>query len=128
MSKEFEVEGFKPGVLVAGADLSAHQHKAVMLDTAGAVVLATAGALVLGILKNAPVLGEACEIDFSGISKAVIGAGVTNAGTKLASNGSGLLITAVSTNHVAAILLVPGVASGDKASVKIIGLSGQVLA
>lgn len=128
MSKEFEVEGFKPGVLVAGADLSTHQHKAVALNNAGAVVLAGDGVLALGILKNAPILGEACEIDFDGISKAIIGGSVTNAGTKLAANASGQLIAAASAKHVVAILLVPSVAAGDKASVKVVGLAGQLLA
>lgn len=128
MSKELEVAGFKPGVLVAGADLSSHQFKQVKLDNSGDVVLAGDGDLVLGTLQNKPIQGEACEIEMDGISKAVIGASVTNAGTKLASDASGKLITAVSAKHVAAIALYGGLADGDVVGVKVVGLSGQLLA
>lgn len=128
MSKEFEVPGFKPGVYVAGEDLSADQFKAVKLNNAGAVVKCGDGDLALGILKNAPILGEACEIDESGISKALIGGAVTNAMTKLASDANGKLIVAASGKHVVGVSAVGGLADGDKASVEVVGKAGALLA
>lgn len=124
----FQVPGFKPGCLVAGADLSAKQFYAVKLNSAGEVVLAGDGELSIGLLQNKPVSGEACEIDMDGISKAVMGGTTANANTKLASDGNGKLITAASGKHVVAILLAPSAVSGDILSVKVVGAAGQLLA
>jgi hypothetical protein len=128
MSKEFEVPGFKPGVLVAAADLSSYQYRAVKLNTSGEVALCGAGEAAIGILQNKPVAGEACEIDMDGISKAVMGATIANAGGKLASDANGKLVAAVSTNYVVAQLLTTAAADGVISSVKVIGSAGQLLA
>lgn len=127
MSNAYQVPGFKPGTFTAGADLSGHQFKSVKLNAAGNVVLCGDGELSLGILQNKPISGEACEIDMSGISKAIMGGIVANAGTKLASDLNGKLIAAVATKHVVAILLAPSAVDGDVLSVKVIGTSGQLL-
>lgn len=128
MSEAYEVPGFKPGVLVAGADLSAKQFQPVKLNSSGLVVLGGDGDLCLGILQNAPISGEACEIDMDGISKAVAGAALATPGTKLASNGTGKLIAAASAKHVVAVSLSTAGADGEILAVKIVGLSGQLLA
>ena len=121
MSKEFEVSGFKPGVLVAGADLSTHQYKPVAIDTDGDVILAVDGALAIGILQNKPLEGEACEIEMDGISKAVIGVSLTNAGTLLTPAATtGKLVAAASGDFVCAVQLAAGLADGDIAAVKVL--------
>lgn len=128
MSNAFEVPGFKPGVLKAGADLSSLQFHAVKVAADGDVEACGAGEHACGILQNKPVANEACEIEFDGISKAVAGAAVANAGTKLMSNASSRLIAATSTNHVVAVNLTPAGADGDVFSVKVVGLDGHILA
>lgn len=128
MSNAFEVAGFKPGVLKAGADLSSAQFLGVKLNNAGDVVLAGDGDLSIGVLQNKPILGEACEIEFDGLSKAVSGAAVANAGTKLATNAAGKYIAAVSTKHVVAVNLTPSGALDELFTVAVIGLKGHILA
>lgn len=121
MSKEYEVAGFKPGVLVAGADLSSHQFKPVALGTDGRVVLAVDGAFAIGILQNKPIENEACEIEMDGISKAVFGATLANAGTLLTPAAvTGKLVAAASGDFVCAVQLEPGLADGDVAAVKVL--------
>ena len=124
-----EVPGFRPGVLNAATDLSgaSNQYKAVKLDGNGDFVLSGDGDLSIGILQERPVLGEAGEIEFDGISKARYGAAVT-AGQELMSNASGQLIPAVgSTKRVVAVALTGG-ANGVLGSVAVVGLKGRALA
>lgn len=124
MSKEYEVPGFKPGVLVAGADLSTHQFKPVAMGTDGRVVLAVDGALAIGILQNKPLANEACEIEMDGISKAVFGASLSNAGTVLTPAATtGKLVAATSGDFPCAIQLEPGLADGDIAAVKVLPIA-----
>lgn len=124
----FEVTGFRPGVLKAGADLSDHQHRAVKLNNAGDVVKSTEGDRSIGILQNKPVSGEAAEIEMDGISKAVIGETIANAGGELMSDANGKLVAATSTNAVVALLIENGAADGEKKAVKVVGAAGRVLA
>jgi hypothetical protein len=90
----YEIPGFKLGVLLAGADLSTHQYKAVKVNGSGAVVLAAAltdGCI--GILQNAPTSGQPCEVMVDGVSKFKAGAGIT-AGAVLSCGTDGRPITA----------------------------------
>lgn len=128
MSKEYEVPGFKPGVLVAGSDLSTKQFLPVKVGTDGLVALSGEGEHAIGILQNKPVAGEACEIEMDGICKALMGDTIANAGTKLKADTDNRLVAAGSGDHVVAILLVPSVADGDLAAVKVVGAAGQLLA
>ena len=57
------------------------------------VVLAAAiGAQIYGVLQNKPTTGQAADVAFVGISKAVAGGTITR-GDKLMTNASGQLIT-----------------------------------
>lgn len=128
MSNAFEVAGFKPGVLKAGADLSAEQFTAVKVAADGDVEQCDAGERAIGILQNKPIDGEACEIEMDGISKAVAGAAVANAGTELASDDDGRLVAATSSDVVVAVNLTPAGGANQIFSVKVVGAAGRVLA
>lgn len=83
----------------AAVDLSAAQFKAVKITAARAVNLAnTGGEAIYGILQNKPTAGQAADVGFVGVSKAVAGAAV-NAGDYLMTDTSARMITATSTNH-----------------------------
>lgn len=83
----------------AAADLSTKQYYAVKLTAARAVNLASAGGeAIYGVLQNAPPSGQAADVGFLGVTKAVAGAAVS-AGDYLMTDTSGRLITATSTNH-----------------------------
>ena len=71
MSNAFEVAGFKPGVLKAGADLSGDQFRAVKVAADGDVERCGAGEASIAILQNKPIENEAAELEMDGISKAV---------------------------------------------------------
>ena len=53
---------------------------------------------IYGILQNKPASGQAADVGFLGVSKAIAGAAIT-AGAALMTDTSGRLITATSTNH-----------------------------
>lgn len=127
MSREFEVPGFKPGVLKAGADLSGDQFRAVSVAADGDVEGTGAGASAIGILQNKPVANEAAEIEVDGISKGVAGAAVANAGTELMSDANGKLIAATSGNRVIALNLTPASGDGAIMSVLVLGASGRAI-
>lgn len=126
MSVEFELPLLRAGVHEAGADLSSDQFKAVKYDASGNIVLAGAGERSVGILQNAPINGEAAEIEESGYSKAVLGAVVT-AGQELAANAAGLLVPAAVGNAVVAVAKHGG-AANQIVGVRVIGQAGRVLA
>lgn len=77
-----------------------------------------------GILQNAPVSGDACDVCFEGFCKAVYGATVA-AGDFLTTDSSGRLVTATSGQIAIAKAYTAGVV-GDIASVKV--LNGRVIA
>lgn len=54
----------------AGADLSTHQYKGVMLTSAGTVGLQGAAGQSMGVLQNKPRQGEAARVMHTGRSKA----------------------------------------------------------
>lgn len=128
MSNTYEVAGFKPGVFVAGANLTAKQFHSVSVATDGDIEASGAGQLSAGILHNKPIDQEAVEMEMDGISKAVAGAAIASAGLKLMSNAAGRLITATSGNHVAAVSLTPAAGDGEFLAVKVVGHSGALLA
>lgn len=95
--------------LVAAADLSTHQFKAVVIDSAGKAALPGAsGVAAAGILQNKPKAGEAATVNRAGISKAVAG-GTYDAGTLLmAATTTGKLIAATAALHACAQALEAG--------------------
>lgn len=85
--------------LVAAADLSGKQFYAIKIDTNGNAAVAAAGEAGIGILKNNPASGQVASIQVDGISKARAGATIA-AGAALASNASGLLVTATTGQYI----------------------------
>ena len=85
--------------LAAAADLTAKQFYAIKIDTNGLAAVAGAGEAGIGILQNNPGLGQSAAVQVDGISKARAGATIA-AGAPLASNASGLLITATTGNYI----------------------------
>lgn len=81
--------------LVAAADLSAAQFRAVKVNSSGQAALAAAGEFAIGILQNKPTAGQTATVVTVGpISKAVAGGSIT-AGALVASDASGKLKAAV---------------------------------
>ena len=96
--------------LEAAGDLSTHQYKAVVINSAGRAALPSASGVVpAGILQNKPsALGHAAAIRRGGISKAVAG-GTFDAGTLLmAATTTGKLITATAELHACAQAMEAG--------------------
>lgn len=80
--------------LVAGADLSAQQYRAVSVDSNGRAVRSTAGAPSIGILQNEPASGQPATVASIGaISKGICGGNIT-AGAYVTSDANGALVTA----------------------------------
>lgn len=108
-----------PG-LVAGADLSAKQYKAVKFaSTAGEVIAATAvGGANIGILLNDPADGEAAEIAGAGsIVPAVAATSTIAQGNYVAPNSTGLINTSVQKFGIA---LEASGAAGDIITVQVL--------
>ena len=103
---------------VAGADLSSSQHKAVKLDASGNVILAGAGE-GLGLLMNDPVSGDFAEVAVLGGGALGTAAAALNEGDELASDASGDLVAAVSTDVVVG-LAMEAAAIGDKFEVLVV--------
>ena len=77
----------------AGADLSTHQFKFVVL-TSGRLAVSGDGADAIGVLSDKPaLLGRPGRVVVGGVTKVIAGAGV-NIDANVMSDGSGLAITA----------------------------------
>lgn len=121
----------RDGNSVAGANLSktaglagpngSGQFLAMKLSTAADrtyLRVAAANARIDGILQNAPTQGEAADVCFSGISKAVYG-GTVAAGDFLTTDTSGRLVTAATGELAGAKAFMAGVV-GDVATVRVL--------
>ena len=82
--------------LVAAADLSSNQYNFVKLDSTGKAAAVTATTdRPIGILQNAPTLGQEAEVLVVGGSKLVAGGAITEGaviGTSASGKGSALTI------------------------------------
>jgi hypothetical protein len=94
----YGIEGFDLGTVVAGADLSALQHTAVLVGSSG-FVTAGAGAPADGFLQNDPASGEIANVRITGVSKAVAGAAVAQ-GAEVTVGTTGKIITATSGDNI----------------------------
>jgi hypothetical protein len=89
-----------PGV-EAGADLSAGQFLAVVLNASGQAVLAGAGARVLGILQNKPdAAGKAATVSGPGATTKMVAGAAVALGADVTSNASGQAVTSASGNYI----------------------------
>jgi len=92
----------------AGADLSSSTEKFVQLNSSGLVIDVSAITNnVLGVLKNAPVTGEAAEIALNGVSRIWLGATLTP-GALVGTSAAGKAVADASTNQNQGILLKGG--------------------
>lgn len=98
---------------IAGADLTGKRYYAVKIDTDGEIVLAGDGESAVGILMTEGTAGQAVRVMLSGIAYAILGAAVVNAGTNLAVDAQGKLVTAGAGDAVIAYTLEAGGAQGD---------------
>lgn len=108
-----EVPGFKPGIFVAGQDLSAQQFRFVKLNSSGLVVpIAAATDQPIGILQDKPAAaGRSAEIMMDGISKLVAGEAMTPAASVgPTANGRG----DASSPSVPVGIVVEGTAAADE--------------
>lgn len=99
--KKGEIPVFQDTYLT-GADLSAKRYYAVKLNTAGDIVLAGAGESAIGILQTPEAQGRPATVMELGLSFAVLGANVDNAGVNLTPDANGKLVTAGPTDAVVA--------------------------
>lgn len=104
-----------PGMVATG-DLRTSQYLVVQAaSTAGAVKVATTKATdkILGILQNDPNDGEAAEVAYLGICKALAANSVTF-GAKLSCNSTGQVVaTTTDKDEVVGIALAASTAAGD---------------
>ena len=94
-------------IFPAGADLTAAQFRFVKI-AAGKIQLCGAGEHPAGVLQNAPKLGEAAIVGFSGISKVMLGSVAVAVDADVASLANGLAGTAVSGKVIAGQLAEGG--------------------
>lgn len=86
----------------AGADLSAHQWKGVVLDAAATVQLATtAGGRIDGVLQDPVVAGQGATFKIRDISRVLAGASFA-AGALLAVQADGRFAAATAGQHIVA--------------------------
>lgn len=86
-------------IYAAGADLSGAQFRFVKI-VAGKIQLCDAGDHAAGVLQNAPKLGEAAIVGFSGISKVMVGGTNLAADAEVTTLANGLAGTATATNAI----------------------------
>ena len=83
--------------LVAGIDLSTHQHKLIARNAAGdAVLMENMEGFFAGILRNKPKLDEHASLELIGITKGQTGGAVTANDFFTTGATSGFIFTAVS--------------------------------
>lgn len=114
----FEQAGATRGFIVAGADLSAAQYRAVVLNGSGqAVRNSTAGGRVYAVLQNNPAATRVCTLWRSGVTKMVAGAEIA-AGEEVSSDNQGRAIpAAVGSNHIIGVCVFGAANAGEICSV-----------
>lgn len=73
-------ECLKIGTLLAGSDLSSKQYYCVDIASDGAVDSSVSDGNLVGVVQNAPVAGEVCEIVNKGITLAAVGGTIAAGG------------------------------------------------
>lgn len=102
---------FVMGELAAAADYtSTGQYRGMVASTAAnntAVLASAAGQSIIGVLRNEPDSGEACEIVVAGVAKVICGGTVTR-GDRLSVDGNGAFVTASGAGMVCGVALQSG--------------------
>lgn len=105
-----------PGI-VAGADLSAAQHRFVSINGSGKADLTAAGARVDAVVENNPALDVAASLMGPGSVAKVEASAAIALGASVASAANGQAVTAASTNFIAGVCVEAAGASGELCSV-----------
>jgi len=105
-----------PGI-VAGADLTAAQHRFCSIDATGRAVLTAAGARVDAALENNPNIDQAASLQGPGAVVKVEASAAVALGAAVASAANGQAVTAISTNFIAGICVEAAGAAGELCSV-----------
>lgn len=102
---------FVMGELAAAADYSTTgQYRGVIASTAAnntAVLASVAGQQIIGVLRNEPQAGEACEIVEHGVAKVILGGTVTR-GDRLSVDANGAFVTATGAGAICGVALQSG--------------------
>lgn len=96
---------YNPGSALAGPNGSG-QYLCVALSTSVArtsVLASVAGQQIYGILQNTPVSGEAAEVCFMGVTKAMTGSAGTTKGHAIMTDATGAVINWTSSSNKAQI-------------------------
>ncbi len=102
----------------ASADLSAHQYKAVKINSSGQLELAGAGEAAIGILYTKPsAAGQAASVAVSGEVYMLVGGTALATGARVASLAGGVAGVSTTTGHHALGICTRGAASGGVAVV-----------
>lgn len=104
-----EVFVFDIGILKAAADLRTKQYLGMKVSADFTADIAGAAATdLIGILQNKPNTGHACKIRHDGISKAILGADSTTAGTRLTTDSAGKFVAVATKERYCCICLEGG--------------------
>lgn len=112
----WQTPGFMLPGHVAGADLSAKQFTAVIINSTVNEVVTTAGTeKIAGVLQNKPTAGQAAQVMVDGVTKGVAGAAITQgAEVEVLAGGK---FTPLSAGVSVGIALIAAAADGDIISV-----------
>lgn len=108
---QLEIPGFSWGVILAGADLSASQYRAVNLNSSVQAVVPSAGGRIVGIRQNKPTSGQAVTIVSSGVVLWEAGAAVT-AGANVSTDNAGRCVDQATTAFTHGVALAAAGAAG----------------
>jgi hypothetical protein len=102
---------FVMGELAAAADYTTTgQYRGMVASTAAnntAVLASVAGQQIIGVLRNEPDSGEACEIVEHGVAKVILGGTVTR-GDRLSVDASGAFVTATGAGAICGVAIQSG--------------------
>ena len=105
-----------PGI-VAGADLSAAQHRFVSIDATGRAVLTGAGARIDGALENNPALDVPASIMGPGSVAKIEASAAIAVGASVAAAANGQGVTAAAGNYIAGVCVEAAGQAGELCSV-----------
>lgn len=103
----------------AGEDLSSALYKIAAVASDGDIELCGDGAAALGVIIEGNTENNPVTVQFGGIAKVLAGGAIT-AGSKVASDANGLLVTAAADDHAIGLAL----SAGDTSDIVPVALNG----
>ena len=105
-----------PGI-VAGADLTAAQHRFCSIDATGREVLTAAGARIDAALENNPDIDQAASLQASGAVVKIEASAAIALGAQVAAAANGQGVTAISGDYIAGPCVEAAGGAGELCSV-----------